>query len=91
MVLAWVVLPRPLFDNGLTQDVTFQATLRWVMWPATGLMVSGGITALALKWRLSVATFRELSSAQVRGSSEFPIRWVGIGSADRTARSAAIG
>jgi uncharacterized oligopeptide transporter (OPT) family protein len=46
--------------------------------------VSGGLTALFLRWRLLVTTFRELSGARV-GSDHFPMKWVGIGSAICTA------
>jgi uncharacterized oligopeptide transporter (OPT) family protein len=46
--------------------------LFWVMWPATGMLVCGGLTALALRWRLLVETFRGLRRAQI-GSSEMPL------------------
>lgn len=54
--------------------------LFWVMWPATGMLVAGGLTALALRWRLLVGTFRSLRGAKI-DSSEFPLRVVigGIG------------
>jgi uncharacterized oligopeptide transporter (OPT) family protein len=48
------------------------------MWPATGLLVSGGITALVLKWGLVMKTFRNLSGRAV-GSTDVPIRWVILG------------
>jgi uncharacterized oligopeptide transporter (OPT) family protein len=50
------------------------------MWPATGLMVAGGITALFLKWRIIVRTFRNLSAADVEARGEVPLRWVVVGS-----------
>jgi uncharacterized oligopeptide transporter (OPT) family protein len=46
-----------------------------VMWPATGMLVAGGLTALALRWRLLIDTFVSLRRAKV-GSSEFPLRYV---------------
>src|SRR5438067_4900753 len=50
MVLAWIVAPEPLLRAGLVPSLTFNAVLqRWIMWPATGLMVAGGLAALALK------------------------------------------
>jgi uncharacterized oligopeptide transporter (OPT) family protein len=42
------------------------------MWPATGMLVAGGLTALALRWRLLIETFRSLRSAKL-GGSEFPL------------------
>jgi uncharacterized oligopeptide transporter (OPT) family protein len=54
--------------------------LFWVMWPATGMLVAGGITALALRWRILVKTFKSLRDAKI-GSSEFPLSIVlpGVG------------
>jgi putative OPT family oligopeptide transporter len=46
--------------------------LFWVMWPATGMLVAGGITALALRWRILVQTFKSLRDAKI-GSTEFPL------------------
>ncbi len=49
--------------------------LFWVMWPATGMLVAGGLTALALRWRILIETFRSLRQAKI-GSSEFPLSFV---------------
>src|SRR5262249_34823321 len=57
MMLSWVILPPILLGHGAISGQSFGETLRWVMWPATGLMVAGGLTSLALKWRLIVKTF----------------------------------
>ncbi len=76
-VLAWIIAPALLVDYGeipanpnRTKDVLF-----WVMWPATGMLVAGGLTALALRWRLLVDTFRSLRHARI-GTTEFPLGWV---------------
>jgi putative OPT family oligopeptide transporter len=80
MLLSWVILPPYLMGNGYIQEETFAATLRWVMWPATGLMVAGGFTSLILKWRLIVKTFARLRSESVGGSDgDIPIKFIGIG------------
>ncbi|HTO99399.1 MAG TPA: OPT/YSL family transporter [Myxococcales bacterium] len=77
MVLGWVVLPEPLFRAGLVPSMTFNAILqRWVMWPATGLMVAGGLAALALKWKVIAKTFQGLKASDVDEGGDFPIRWV---------------
>ena len=34
--------------------------LLWFMWPATGLMITSAITAVLLKWRSIVESFRHL-------------------------------
>ena len=52
--------------------------LFWVMWPATGMLVVGGLTALALRWKLLVETFRSLRSAKI-GTDEMPLSVVAVG------------
>jgi uncharacterized oligopeptide transporter (OPT) family protein len=58
-----------------TDTPTRTEILFWVMWPATGILVCGGLTALALRWRILVETFRSLRTARI-GSSELPLRFV---------------
>jgi hypothetical protein len=53
--------------------------LLWVMWPATGMLVAGGITSLLLKWKTLVRTFSTLRGGAVE-SGDFPLKWVAIGS-----------
>ena len=77
MVVGWLVLPEPLLRAGLVPELTFNVVLqRWVMWPATGLMVAGGLAALALKWRVIARTFRGLSGKEAQEDGDFPMRWV---------------
>jgi len=89
-LLAWVVAPYFLVKYGValhhvisaqgnsvvaTDTPTRTEVLFWVMWPATGVLVAGGLTALALRWRLLVDTFRSLRTARI-GSSEMPLSFV---------------
>lgn len=79
-ILAWVVAPYFLVKHGMLHDVAGKVIdtpsgrqiLFWVMWPATGMLVAGGLTALALRWKLLVTTFKSLRSAKI-GTSEFPL------------------
>ncbi len=81
MLLSWVIAPVLLVQNGVLADgFTKRDLLLWVMWPATGMMVAGGLTALFLNWRVLARTFRQLSGANV-DSDEIPMRWVAIGAA----------
>lgn len=80
MAIAWFLLPGYLHGNGWIPAADFNTTLRWVMWPATGLMVSGGLTALALKWKLVAKTFKDLASGKLASGNDFPMRWVVVGS-----------
>lgn len=80
--ISWFILPSYLVSHGMIAEQTYPLTLRWVMWPATGLMVAGGLTSLALKWKLIVKTFRGLRGTAVveHDRREFPMQWVAIGS-----------
>jgi uncharacterized oligopeptide transporter (OPT) family protein len=92
-VLAYIIAPYFLIkhgvelhhvdENGVSKMVFSDSPTRteilfWVMWPATGMLVVGGLTALALRWRILIETFRSLRSAKI-GSSELPMSVVGIG------------
>src|SRR5262245_37756813 len=81
--ISWFLLPHYLVAHGMIPEQTYPATLRWVMWPATGLMVAGGLTSLALKWNLIVKTFRGLKGSQVERRDP-PMEWVLIGSVAMT-------
>ena len=78
-ILSWGIAPRLLLDNGVIDELVRRKVLLWVMWPATGMLVAGGLTALALRWKLLVNTFRQLSGAEI-DPGDFPMRWVIIGS-----------
>jgi putative OPT family oligopeptide transporter len=86
-LLSWVIIPYFLINHGVissadpvTHQITKTQVLYWIMWPATGMLVAGGLAALALRWRLLIDTFRSLRGAKIN-SSEFPISWVvgGVG------------
>jgi uncharacterized oligopeptide transporter (OPT) family protein len=61
-----------------TDTPTRTEVLFWVMWPATGILVAGGLTSLALRWRLLIDTFRSLRNARI-GTSEMPLSFIGTG------------
>src|SRR6185295_19059494 len=86
--ISWFILPSFLARHGMipwttdpggSQFTTFADTLRWVMWPATGLMVAGGLTSLALKWKLIVKTFRGLRGSQLE-QNDLSMKLVAVGS-----------
>jgi uncharacterized oligopeptide transporter (OPT) family protein len=77
--VSWIVAPYALLHYGvITERFTKTDVLFWVMWPATGMMVCGGLAGLVLRWRILVKTFRSLSTASVGGDG-FPLKWVGVG------------
>ncbi len=71
--LAWVIAPYFLVKYAvIPADPKRTQVLFWVMWPATGMLVAGGLTALALRWKLLIDTFRSLRKATI-GGNEFPL------------------
>jgi len=74
-ILSWVIAPPLLLQNGVIDDLVRRKVLLWVMWPATGMLVAGGLTALFLRWSILVKTFRNLSSAEIE-AGDFPMKWV---------------
>jgi putative OPT family oligopeptide transporter len=77
-IAAWVIAPPLLVGHGMVPHLVRREVLLWVMWPGTGMLIAGGLTALFLRWRLLVKTFRQLSTASI-GGDDFPMRWVVIG------------
>ncbi len=79
-LFSWVIVPYVLLDQGIIQaDFTKTDVLFWVMWPATGMMVAGGLAALFIRWRVLAKTFKNLTATA--GSDEFPLLWVIVGAA----------
>lgn len=74
-ILSWVIAPPLLLQNGVIDELVRRKVLLWVMWPATGMLVAGGLTALFLRWSILVKTFRNLSSAEI-DAGDFPMKWV---------------
>jgi uncharacterized oligopeptide transporter (OPT) family protein len=79
-VIAWIVAPYYLVGEGiLPNNPTRTQVLFWVMWPGIGMIVAGGLTILATRWRSLAEAFRGLRSAGT-SQGEFPLSLVLIGS-----------
>jgi uncharacterized oligopeptide transporter (OPT) family protein len=78
-IVAWVMAPPWLLEKGWVGHMVRREMLLWIMWPATGVLVAGGLTALVLRWKVLVKTFRNLSVGTLDGG-DFPMRWVLWGS-----------
>ncbi|HVP40093.1 MAG TPA: OPT family oligopeptide transporter [Candidatus Saccharimonadales bacterium] len=78
-ILSWVVAPPLLVHRAFIPALTRKDVILWVMWPATGMLVAGGLTALFLRWSILIRSFRGFSGSAVR-SEDFPMRWVVGGS-----------
>lgn len=79
-LISWYFAPGILLKAGVIHELSRKAVLLWVMWPATGMMVAGGLTALFARWKTMLRTFQQLSNAKL-DSSNFPMSWVLAGSA----------
>jgi uncharacterized oligopeptide transporter (OPT) family protein len=74
-VLGWILAPLLLIGHGILPDhATRTQVIYWVMWPGIGMMISGGLTTLVIRWRLLLEAFRGLASASASGD-EFPLAW----------------
>ena len=78
-LISWVIAPPLLLRYGGIDEMVRAKVLLWVMWPATGMLIAGGLAALFLKWNIMVKTFTNLSGGHV-SAGDFPVRWVAIGS-----------
>jgi uncharacterized oligopeptide transporter (OPT) family protein len=79
-IIGWVIAPPWLLSHGLiAADARRVDILLLIMWPAVGMLVAGGMSALLLRWRVLVRTFKGLSSSGSM-SGDLPLRWVWIGS-----------
>ena len=47
---------RCLLQHGSVAHMVRREMLLWVMWPAVGVLVAGGLTALVLRWSVLVKT-----------------------------------
>jgi uncharacterized oligopeptide transporter (OPT) family protein len=79
-IIGWVLAPPWLLSRGLiAEDARRVDILLLIMWPAVGMLVAGGISALLFRWGVLVRTFKGLASAS-GVSGDLPLRWVWIGS-----------
>jgi uncharacterized oligopeptide transporter (OPT) family protein len=78
-VIAWIIGPKFLVPEVIDAPVRSKLLL-WMMWPGTGMLIAGGLTALALKWRTLARSFTTLSGEAVDGR-DLSLRVIGIGAA----------
>ncbi|HLY79662.1 MAG TPA: OPT/YSL family transporter, partial [Caulobacteraceae bacterium] len=77
-VLGWILTPLLLVQNHILPDQpTHSQVLQWVLWPGLGMMVAGGLTTLALRWRMLARAFAGLRDAS---GEDAPLSWI-VGSA----------
>ena len=81
-VIAWIIGPKLLVPDIIAAPVRGKILL-WMMWPGTGMLIAGGLTALFLKWRTLKRTFSTLNADAVAGG-DVPLKTIGLGAAAAT-------
>jgi uncharacterized oligopeptide transporter (OPT) family protein len=76
-IIAWIIGPEVLVPEIVREPKRGQILL-WMMWPGTGMLIAGGLTALFLKWRTLARTFSTLSADAVKGG-DVSMRFIAIG------------
>ena len=76
-VIAWIIAPRFLVPD-IVESAARGKILLWIMWPGTGMLIAGGLTALVLKWRTLARSFSTMSGKSVQ-SGDLSLRWIAIG------------
>ncbi len=83
-IIGWILAPPWLRSHGyLGANASRVDVLLLTMWPATGMLIAGGMSALLLRWRVVLKTFRGLAAGG--SSGDLPLRWVWIGGGIATA------
>jgi uncharacterized oligopeptide transporter (OPT) family protein len=78
-IIGWILAPLLLIQHGVLPDhATRTQVLYWIMWPGIGMIMAGGLTSLALRWRLLLEAFKSLTAASSSGQ-EFPLTWTAGG------------
>lgn len=76
-VIAWFIAPKFLVPD-IVPQATRSSILLWIMWPGTGMLIAGGLTALFLKWRTLARTFSTMSAKAVQ-SGDVPLKFIAVG------------
>jgi len=73
--IGWIVAPLLLIQNHLLPDhPTKSVVQQWIMWPALGMLIAGGLMTMALRWRMLFEAFKAL--ADVSNTDDAPLSWI---------------
>jgi uncharacterized oligopeptide transporter (OPT) family protein len=77
-IIGWVIAPPLLLKYGLiAPDAKRVDILLTTMWSAVGMLIAGGMTGLAIRWRVLVKSFQGLAATGT--SVDLALKWVWIG------------
>lgn len=68
--LCWAVFVPVLQSQGIIEGTGFRNIVSWTLWAGASCMVTSGLTAFALQWRMAVRAFRGLGSMLGMGGKE---------------------
>ena len=76
-VIGWILTPLLLIQNHILPDHPARSqVLQWVLWPGLGMMIAGGMTTLALRWRMLARAFAGLTDVN---GEDAPLSWIAGG------------
>jgi uncharacterized oligopeptide transporter (OPT) family protein len=77
-IIGWVIAPPLLLQHGLIAPEAKRVDiLLTTMWSAVGMLIAGGMTGLAIRWRVLVKSFQGLAATGT--SQDLALKWVWIG------------
>ncbi len=63
-LITWLVIAPWLVDSGIVATMGYRKIIHWTMWPGIALMVTSGLTATAMRWKVFVNAFKSMKSAK---------------------------
>ena len=63
-LVTWLVIAPWLVDSGIVETMGYRKIIHWTMWPGIALMVTSGLTATAMRWKVFVNAFKSMKSAK---------------------------
>jgi len=77
-IIGWVLAPPWLLQHGyIAADAKRVDILLTTMWFAVAMLIAGGMTGLAIRWRVLVKSFKGLAATGT--SQDLPLKWVWMG------------
>ncbi|MBD3335020.1 MAG: OPT family oligopeptide transporter [Candidatus Eisenbacteria bacterium] len=73
-IVAWPVMGPIVVHNGWIpaglEEAGYTDIMAWTMWPGVMLMISAGLTALLMKWKVVLGTFRSMLAIGRGGAAD---------------------
>jgi OPT family oligopeptide transporter len=63
-LVTWLVIAPWLVDSGIVATLGYRNIIHWTMWPGIALMVTSGLTATVMRWKVFVNAFKSMRAAK---------------------------